>query len=214
MKSLFNFARSLKNNLETFSSALRQGFADDEELKPVLEDLLERETLPITKWLHVYNFIDPDSTAEVQQVNTTLQSWQDEYPSYYTAFQKVLEGITTRYLPIRWSIKFIATIFGYSFNMHISIRPRDVRRIPDDAYLNLLSGENAYTPLPTGDDDSNPGGAVSGSRLKLIAREQKDSVLATWRTILTDFTDAARSSNHDEDGTASASTGCRSILCE
>ena len=35
MKSLFNFARSLKNNLETFTSALRQRFADDEELRAV-----------------------------------------------------------------------------------------------------------------------------------------------------------------------------------
>jgi hypothetical protein len=80
----------------------------------VLEDPLEQEHLPVTKWLHVFNYIYPDSTAEVEQVKTNLQSWQDEYPSYYVAFQNILEDISMTYLPIRWNLKFIATIIYFS----------------------------------------------------------------------------------------------------
>eukprot|EP01036_Dinobryon_divergens_P024997 gene24997-33501_t len=258
MKMLFNFARSLKNNLDTFTSALRQRNLDDEELRTVLEDPLEQEHLPVTKWLHVFNYINPDSTAEVQQVNTTLQSWQDEYPSYYTAFLNILEDISISSRSIRWNLKFIATICGYwffpiqicissfaremwwdilmhyakflcmSFGIWFPFMVEDLslpknfeefeirinqRGNPRDATLNPLFGENAYARLPNGDEDNLD--AVSGSRLKLIAlkfhsKEQRDSVLATLSTILTDFTgsnNAPRGSDHHiEDGTVSAST--------
>ena len=47
--------------------------------------------MPVTKWLHFYDYTDPNTVTEVQEKNEALESWQEEYPSYHQAFLRILE---------------------------------------------------------------------------------------------------------------------------
>ncbi len=47
-------------------------------------------TVPITAWLHVYEYIDPDSEEEVASKREAVLTLQDQFPSYLDTFRKII----------------------------------------------------------------------------------------------------------------------------
>ena len=61
--------------------------------KQVFTDPLQGSEVPSTAWLHVWEYVSPDSIVNLSENEMRVQSLQDRFPSYYSAVCTIVDDV-------------------------------------------------------------------------------------------------------------------------
>ena len=122
MKSLFDLGFVLLRRLQDFIVVIAREYGQEQPMqkfKLIFEDPLHGAALPEVAWLHVWAYFEPQVDIEWQTEEMKWQSAKEQFPTYYSMVQLVLEdALNTASMRVQSSSRFeviIVYVWGLFF---------------------------------------------------------------------------------------------------